>query len=140
MGQNLRARRGRGVALAQGAGTGSHDGSDCGSAGANAGNAAAAGQKDTVSAPIRSGGTGGVVFDFAAQFRAGGVAWLHFLRTNGFGGILADEMGLGKTLQTLAFLQFVRQQSTGGAPMLIVCPTSLVFNWVAEVKKFTPEL
>ena len=69
-----------------------------------------------------------------------GVAWLHFLRTNGFGGILADEMGLGKTLQTLAFLRFVRQQSTGGAPMLIVCPTSLVFNWVAEVKKFTPEL
>ncbi len=69
-----------------------------------------------------------------------GVAWLHFLRTNGFGGILADEMGLGKTLQTLAFLRFVRQQSAGGAPMLIVCPTSLVFNWVAEVKKFTPEL
>ena len=34
-----------------------------------------------------------------------GVAWLHFLRENGFGGILADEMGLGKTLQTLAFLQ-----------------------------------
>ena len=33
-----------------------------------------------------------------------GVAWLHFLRENGFGGILADEMGLGKTLQTLAFL------------------------------------
>ena len=34
-----------------------------------------------------------------------GVAWLRFLRENGFGGILADEMGLGKTLQTLAFLQ-----------------------------------
>ena len=34
-----------------------------------------------------------------------GVAWLHFLRENGFGGILADEMGLGKTLQTLAFLK-----------------------------------
>ena len=69
-----------------------------------------------------------------------GVAWLHFLRTNGFGGILADEMGLGKTLQTLAFQRFIRQTQPGGAPMLIVCPTSLVFNWVAEVKKFTPEL
>jgi superfamily II DNA or RNA helicase len=69
-----------------------------------------------------------------------GVAWLQFLRENGFGGILADEMGLGKTLQTLAFLRFVRQKQPGTAPMLIVCPTSLVFNWAAEAKKFTPEL
>jgi superfamily II DNA or RNA helicase len=69
-----------------------------------------------------------------------GAAWLHFLRSNSFGGILADEMGLGKTLQTLAFLRFVRQQNPAGAPMLIVCPTSLVFNWVAEAKKFTPTL
>ena len=69
-----------------------------------------------------------------------GVAWLHFLRENGFGGILADEMGLGKTLQTLAFLRFVREKQPGAGPMLIVCPTSLVFNWAAEAKKFTPEL
>ena len=45
-----------------------------------------------------------------------GVAWLGFLRENGFGGILADEMGLGKTLQTLAFLQSVRQAQPGSAP------------------------
>ena len=69
-----------------------------------------------------------------------GVGWLLFLRENGFGGILADEMGLGKTLQTLALLRFVRQQHPAAAPMLIVCPTSLVFNWVAEAKKFTPTL
>jgi len=75
-----------------------------------------------------------------------GVAWLHFLRENGFGGILADEMGLGKTLQTLAFLWNLRCVSSGGPqtapadPCLIVCPTSLVFNWVAEAKKFTPSL
>ena len=69
-----------------------------------------------------------------------GVAWLHFLRTNGFGGILADEMGLGKTLQTLAYLRFIRQSQPGLAPMLVICPTSLVFNWQAEVRKFTPEL
>ena len=86
-----------------------------------------------------------------------GVAWLHFLRENGFGGILADEMGLGKTLQTLAFLSSLRSAERGvrsnsqdarigmphsalRAPHLIVCPTSLVFNWVAEAKKFTPKL
>ena len=66
-----------------------------------------------------------------------GVGWLNFLRVNGFGGILADEMGLGKTLQTLAFL---RSLPKGANPHLIVCPTTLVFNWLAEVKKFTPEL
>jgi len=86
-----------------------------------------------------------------------GVGWLHFLRTNGFGGILADEMGLGKTLQTLAFLRTLRSVECGvrnetargssptphsalRTPHLIVCPTTLVFNWLAEVKKFTPEL
>jgi hypothetical protein len=69
-----------------------------------------------------------------------GVAWLGFLRENGFGGILADEMGLGKTLQTLAFLRFIRQTQPDVGPMLIVCPTSLVFNWVAEARKFTPEM
>jgi SNF2 family DNA or RNA helicase len=99
-----------------------------------------------------------------------GVAWLSFLRTNGFGGILADEMGLGKTLQALAFLRSCRiageesltssepraagqrpldsieadrlltSATPGGIPHLVVCPTSLVYNWVAEAKKFTPDL
>ena len=74
-----------------------------------------------------------------------GVAWLHFLRENGFGGILADEMGLGKTLQTLAFLETVGKAEGGaqGAPRrphLIICPSSLVFNWLAEAGKFTPGL
>jgi len=67
-----------------------------------------------------------------------GVAWLRFLRENSFGGILADEMGLGKTLQVLAF--FRATQSEDRVPHLVVCPTSLVFNWVAEAKKFTPNL
>jgi superfamily II DNA or RNA helicase len=71
-----------------------------------------------------------------------GVAWLRFLRANGFGGILADEMGLGKTLQTLAHLRSLKGQGSDAAkrPHLIVCPTSLVFNWLAEAGKFTPEL
>ena len=68
-------------------------------------------------------------------YQKAGVAWLEFLRQNNFGGILADEMGLGKTLQTLAFLQ-----SQIGMRSLIICPTSLVFNWLAEAKKFTPRL
>jgi SNF2 family DNA or RNA helicase len=68
-----------------------------------------------------------------------GVAWLRFLRENSFGGILADEMGLGKTLQVLAFLRSLPPGHRAG-PTLVVCPTSLVFNWQAEARKFTPEL
>ncbi|MGN6386419.1 MAG: SNF2-related protein [Verrucomicrobiota bacterium] len=75
-------------------------------------------------------------------YQTEGVAWLEFLRSNRFGGILADEMGLGKTLQTLAFLQSVRDRTEPAncLPSLIVCPTSLVFNWVNEAVKFTPGL
>ncbi len=148
-----------------------------------------------------------------------GVAWLRFLRENGFGGILADEMGLGKTVQVLALLESLRtgahldtsptrggsapsppseggegwgeegrcvpesplspalspllrrgEREKSGAllgslgtadggsqiadgpdatanqtpglrnPKLVVCPTSLVHNWVAEAAKFTPQL
>ena len=71
-----------------------------------------------------------------------GVAWLSFLRSNHFGGILADEMGLGKTLQVLALVNALRSSAGTGErrPWLIVCPTSLVWNWAAEAAKFTPEL
>ncbi len=70
------------------------------------------------------------------EYQKFGVYWLHFLARNGFGGILADEMGLGKTLQALAFLRAF----TGQGPSLVVCPSSLVFNWQAEAEKWTPEL
>ena len=69
-----------------------------------------------------------------------GVAWFGFLRQNEFGGILADEMGLGKTLQTLAFFQSLKAREGRTLPHLIICPTSLVFNWLNEAQKFTPQL
>ncbi len=62
-----------------------------------------------------------------------GAAWLGFLAENGLGGILADDMGLGKTVQALAFLR------TQPGPALVVCPSSLLFNWRREVEQFTPE-
>jgi superfamily II DNA or RNA helicase len=70
-----------------------------------------------------------------------GAGWLLFLRNHGFGGILADEMGLGKTVQVLAHLRAVKQSGVERAgPALVVCPSSLVFNWEAEAAKFTPDL
>ncbi|MCB9030631.1 MAG: hypothetical protein H6619_06225, partial [Deltaproteobacteria bacterium] len=60
-----------------------------------------------------------------------GVYWLNFLYEFGFGGILADEMGLGKTVQTLAFLQHLKDQGNN-SPVLIVVPTSIITNWLYE--------
>jgi len=71
-------------------------------------------------------------------YQKDGVAWMAFLRSNGFGGVLADEMGLGKTLQVLAHLASAPR--TRGCPSLVVCPTSLVFNWAAEAARWTPQL
>ena len=68
-----------------------------------------------------------------------GVLWLHQLYALGLGGVLADDMGLGKTLQVLSFLELLRSQKRLGLS-LIVLPTSLIYNWQAEIKKFTPQL
>jgi SNF2 family DNA or RNA helicase len=69
-----------------------------------------------------------------------GVGWLQYLAKNHFGGVLADEMGLGKTLQTLAFLELRRKENKTKLPSLVLCPTSLVMNWMDEGKKFAPSL
>lgn len=63
-----------------------------------------------------------------------GVNWLAFLYNYGFHGLLADDMGLGKTVQVLAFLS----QLTFTGPILIVLPTSLLFNWKREIERFLP--
>ncbi len=69
-----------------------------------------------------------------------GLNWLNFLHEFRFGGILADDMGLGKTVQTLAFLQVLKEQGKLKKPTLIVMPTSLIGNWKNEIKKFTANL
>ncbi|MBA3536201.1 MAG: DEAD/DEAH box helicase family protein [Tatlockia sp.] len=69
-----------------------------------------------------------------------GLEWLQFLRESRFGGVLADDMGLGKTVQTLAHLQVEKEQGRLTRASLIVAPTSLVGNWFAEAKRFTPAL
>ena len=80
--------------------------------------------------------------DLVAQLRPyqlTGFQWLRFLYEAGWGGILADDMGLGKTVQTLAFFLHLKKEMPG-ARFLVVCPTTLVYNWEAEVLKFAPEL
>ena len=99
-------------------------------------------------------------------YQVSGYQWMYTLVTNGLGGCLADDMGLGKTLQALALLLKLRRREQN--PMysiphrqngqltlfdqpadmpknwqnasLIVVPTSLVHNWVNEIRKFAPNL
>ncbi|MEG0757497.1 MAG: DEAD/DEAH box helicase, partial [Raoultibacter sp.] len=69
-----------------------------------------------------------------------GFEWLNLLVDRGFGGILADEMGLGKSAQLIALLLARRADARKIGPNLIVCPASLVYNWLAEFERFAPEL
>ena len=68
-----------------------------------------------------------------------GFHWINYLREIGWGGILADDMGLGKTVQALSYMHYYRY-TTGKLNALVVCPTTLMFNWENEIKKFTPAL
>lgn len=68
------------------------------------------------------------------SYQQTGFEWLSQLSHYGFGGILADDMGLGKTLQSLAYI------AANPGLHLVVCPTSLLYNWQEEVKKFIPSL
>jgi superfamily II DNA or RNA helicase len=69
-----------------------------------------------------------------------GLDWLQFLRAYELGGILADDMGLGKTVQALAHILVERREGRLDRPCLVVCPTSVVPNWLAEAARLAPEL
>ena len=93
------------------------------------------------------------------RYQAEGLNWLNFLQTAGLGGCLADDMGLGKTIQTLAMLQYNKEnldseytrQAENNEPglfetsvinltSLIIVPASLIYNWENEIKRFVPEM
>ena len=63
-----------------------------------------------------------------------GAQWLLARARKGLGALLADEMGLGKTVQTLAMIECLEGTT------LVVCPSSLVWNWRREAQHFLPGL
>ncbi len=73
------------------------------------------------------------------SYQKDGVKWLYNLYKCGLGGILADEMGLGKSLQSIIFIKKVLKEENN-AKILIVTPTSLVYNWDNEFKKFSDDI
>ncbi|RHW36582.1 helicase SNF [Lysinibacillus yapensis] len=75
------------------------------------------------------------------DYQKQGFKWMKALANYGFGGILADDMGLGKTLQSIAFIvSELEQIGEHKLPVLIVCPSSLTYNWLYELAEFAPEL
>ncbi|MDR1327489.1 MAG: DEAD/DEAH box helicase, partial [Heliobacteriaceae bacterium] len=71
------------------------------------------------------------------EYQSKGFGWLWFTYKYGLNGILADDMGLGKTLQALTVLQKAKEEH-GPMPTLVICPTTVVFNWENEIQKFAP--
>lgn len=73
------------------------------------------------------------------DYQVTGVEWLYNIYKCGFGGVLADEMGLGKSIQLIYFIKEVLKEKAD-AKILIIAPTSLVYNWSNEFDKFGSEL
>lgn len=70
------------------------------------------------------------------DYQSTGFKWMKTLSNVGFFGILADDMGLGKTLQAISLLYDERN----GEPSIVVAPSSLIYNWENEIRRFAPEL
>ncbi len=73
-------------------------------------------------------------------YQVRGFSWLAYLEMLGFGACLADDMGLGKTVQVIAAIQRDRELHPDAGPTLLVAPTSVLGNWLREVRRFAPSL
>lgn len=78
-------------------------------------------------------------YNILRDYQLDGIKWLKSIYKCGFGGILADEMGLGKSLQTIMLIKEILKEKKD-SKILIVSPTSLVYNWELEFRKFAPKL
>lgn len=99
----------------------------------------AAKKKDVSEEEVRS--QIGELAQLLRPYQMEGVCWMTSQVLRGRGGVLADEMGLGKTVQSIALTLFLKRQQSGSpAPVLVVCPKSLLGNWQAEFERFAPDL
>lgn len=69
-----------------------------------------------------------------------GLKWLWTNISKGFGCCMADDMGLGKTIQVISVILKMKEDGKLKKPVLVVCPTTLMGNWMKELEMFGPEL
>lgn len=80
------------------------------------------------------------VWDQLLEYQREGLQWMLRLREQGVGGILGDEMGLGKTIQTIALMATLHVSEELNQPILIVCPATVMKQWVREIQAWWPPL
>ena len=73
---------------------------------------------------------------YLRDYQLQGFKWLKILSSYNLGGVLADDMGLGKTLEVIALIDTFYKEGSS----IVVAPTSLIFNWEMEFKKFAPQI
>lgn len=72
------------------------------------------------------------------DYQKTGFKWLKTMAHYGFGAVLADDMGLGKTIQAITFILSQREEI--GGKYLVICPSSVMYNWESEFSRFAPTL
>lgn len=80
----------------------------------------------------------GDIFPSLFDYQKTGVQWLHELHTQQVGGIIGDEMGLGKTIQIISFLAGLHYSKKLDKPVIVVCPATVMKQWVNEFHKWWP--
>lgn len=79
------------------------------------------------------------IWEYLFDYQKEGVEWMVGLYNNEKGGVLADEMGLGKTIQILTFIISLIH-SNKGSKYLILCPSTLINQWISEFERLTESL
>ncbi|KAJ2832193.1 DNA repair protein rhp26, partial [Coemansia sp. 'formosensis'] len=80
------------------------------------------------------------IWDKLLEYQKAALRWMYTLHQQGAGGILGDEMGLGKTVQVAAFLASMYHSQLLNRPSIIVCPATLMRQWVRELHTWWPAL
>ena len=73
-------------------------------------------------------------------YQIGGLKWLYTNTVKGFGSCIADDMGLGKTIQVISLILKLKEEGKLKAPVIVICPTTLMGNWMKELNMFAPSL
>ncbi|KAL9625720.1 MAG: hypothetical protein Q9160_000040 [Pyrenula sp. 1 TL-2023] len=80
----------------------------------------------------------GDIYPSLFDYQKTGVQWLWELYTQQVGGIIGDEMGLGKTIQVISFLAGLHYSGLLDHPVVVVCPATVMKQWVNEFHRWWP--